>query len=44
MACEAERLTRAIAPILNRPPENVHILYEPDGAGRVSFGGKLVGA
>jgi len=42
-ACEAERLTRAIAPILKRPPENVHVLYEPDGAGRVSFGGSLVG-
>ena len=41
---EAERLTRAIAPILKRPPENVHILYEPDGAGRVAFGGRLVGA
>ncbi len=42
-ASEAKRLTRAIAPILKRPPENVHILYEPDGAGRVAFGGKLVG-
>ena len=42
-ASEAERLTRAIAPILKRPPENVHILYEPDGAGRVAFGGRLVG-
>jgi phenylpyruvate tautomerase PptA (4-oxalocrotonate tautomerase family) len=42
-AFEAKRLARAIAPILERPPENVHIVYEPDGAGRVSFGGRLVG-
>jgi phenylpyruvate tautomerase PptA (4-oxalocrotonate tautomerase family) len=42
-ACEAERLTHAIAPILERSSENVHILYEPDGAGQVSFGGSLVG-
>jgi phenylpyruvate tautomerase PptA (4-oxalocrotonate tautomerase family) len=42
-ACEAERLTRAIAPILKRLPGNVHIVYQPDGTGRVSFGGRLVG-
>ena len=36
------RLTKAIATVLNRPVTNVHIFYEPDGAGRVAFGGKLV--
>jgi phenylpyruvate tautomerase PptA (4-oxalocrotonate tautomerase family) len=39
---EIQRLTEAIATVLNRPQENVHILYQPDGAGRVAFGGRLV--
>jgi phenylpyruvate tautomerase PptA (4-oxalocrotonate tautomerase family) len=39
---EIARLTEAIAKILNRPKENVHILYQPDGAGRTAFGGNLV--
>lgn len=39
---EISRLTQAIAIILNRPETNVHIFYQPDGAGRVAFGGKLV--
>jgi phenylpyruvate tautomerase PptA (4-oxalocrotonate tautomerase family) len=39
---EIARLTKVIAKVLNRPEENVHIFYQPDGAGRVAFGGKLV--
>ena len=39
---EIARLTQVIARVLNRPDTNVHILYQPDGAGRVAFGGKLV--
>lgn len=39
---EAEKLTAAIARIIGRPAENVHVLYLPSGAGRISFGGKLV--
>jgi phenylpyruvate tautomerase PptA (4-oxalocrotonate tautomerase family) len=39
---EIARLTKVIAKVLNRSEENVHILYQPDGAGRVAFGGKLV--
>lgn len=39
---EMENLTRAIARILDRPHENVHIMYEPDAIGRVAYGGKLV--
>jgi phenylpyruvate tautomerase PptA (4-oxalocrotonate tautomerase family) len=35
-------LTKLIANVLNRPEENIHIFYQPDGAGRVAFGGKLV--
>jgi phenylpyruvate tautomerase PptA (4-oxalocrotonate tautomerase family) len=39
---EIARLTKVIANVLNRPETNVHIIYQPDGAGRVAFGGKLV--
>jgi len=39
---EIYRLTNAIATVLSRPAANVHIFYQPDGAGRVAFGGKLV--
>jgi len=39
---EITRLTQGIANALNCPKENVHIFYQPDGAGRVAFGGKLV--
>jgi phenylpyruvate tautomerase PptA (4-oxalocrotonate tautomerase family) len=43
-ALEAEigQLVRGIAKILARPEENIHIFYQPDGAGRVAFGGRLV--
>jgi len=39
---EIYQLTKAIAAVLNCPEANVHIFYQPDGAGRVAFGGKLV--
>lgn len=39
---EMEQLTVAIAQTCGRPAENVHILYEPAGRGRVSFGGRPV--
>lgn len=39
---EVERLTRAVAGACGRPAENVHLFYEPEGAGRVAFGGRLV--
>jgi hypothetical protein len=39
---EIAKLTQVIAKVLNRPEANVHIFYQPDGAGRVAFGGKLV--
>lgn len=39
---EVEKLTAAIAGIMERPVESVHVLYLPSGAGRISFGGKLV--
>jgi hypothetical protein len=39
---EASRLTEIIAQVCQRPQENVHIFYLPEGAGRVAFGGKLL--
>jgi hypothetical protein len=39
---EALQLSQAIATACQRPPENVHILYEPEGMGRIAFGGRLV--
>jgi phenylpyruvate tautomerase PptA (4-oxalocrotonate tautomerase family) len=39
---EITELTRAIAGILDRPHENVHIKYEADAVGRVAYGGNLV--
>jgi hypothetical protein len=40
---QVHRLTLAIAKTCGRPPENVHLFYEPRASGRVAFGGKLVG-
>lgn len=42
LAEEAARLAAALAAACGRPVENVHILYEPDAAGRIAFGGELV--
>jgi phenylpyruvate tautomerase PptA (4-oxalocrotonate tautomerase family) len=38
---EIAALTEAVARICDRPPENVHIFYRPEGIGRVAFGGEL---
>lgn len=35
-------LTAAIALSCNRPPENVHILFQPPARGRIAFGGRLL--
>jgi phenylpyruvate tautomerase PptA (4-oxalocrotonate tautomerase family) len=42
MQIEVAKLTAAIAKVCDRPEENVHIVYLPEGAGRVSFGGKII--
>ena len=42
LQAEVAGLTQAIANACKRPAENVHILYLPDGAGRVAFGGQIV--
>ena len=39
---EAARLCDALALACGRPRENIHILYLPDAAGRMAFGGELV--
>jgi phenylpyruvate tautomerase PptA (4-oxalocrotonate tautomerase family) len=39
---EITQLTKVIAKVFDRPESNVHIFYQPDGAGRVAFGGNLV--
>jgi phenylpyruvate tautomerase PptA (4-oxalocrotonate tautomerase family) len=39
---ESSELTLAISCILERPAENVHVLYLPPAAERQSFGGILV--
>ena len=35
-------MTAAVAGVIGRDPENVHVLFEDDAAGRLSFGGRLV--
>lgn len=40
---EVKALTTAVAEVCRRPPENVHLVYEPDAEGRVAFGGRIVG-
>lgn len=42
LSIEAQSLAQAIGQVLKRPPENVHIFYEPPGRGRVAFGGNLL--
>lgn len=42
LRAEAAELAAAIASFCGRSVDNVHILYEPPGAGRVAFGGELV--
>lgn len=44
MRAEVARLTAAIAQVCARPAENVHVLYLPEGGGRIAFGGKIIPA
>ena len=41
LEAEVRALTEGIAAVCGRPAERVHILYEPDGQGRIAFGGRL---
>ena len=40
---EMDRVAAAVAATLDRPQENIHVLYEPAAAGRIGFGGTLQG-
>ncbi|MBV7339346.1 hypothetical protein KFU94_66240 [Chloroflexi bacterium TSY] len=39
---EVGQITEVVASICQRPLAHVHLLYEPEGNGRVAFGGRLV--
>ncbi len=41
LVTEVRRLTEAIAAACGRPADHVHLVYDPPGRGRVSFGGRL---
>ena len=42
LVLEVQALTDAVAHACGRPPENVHVIYEPPALGRIAFGGRLV--
>lgn len=42
LAIEAAAVCALVAQVLDRPTENVHVIYQPAARGRVAFGGKLV--
>jgi len=37
----AKDLATTISKVTDRPAENIHILFEPEGVGRIAFGGNL---
>ena len=39
---EIKSLTEAVASATGRPADQVHVAYDPPGAGRVAFGGVLL--
>jgi hypothetical protein len=39
---QASEIAQIVLEALSRRAENVHIIYLPEGAGRVAFGGELV--
>jgi phenylpyruvate tautomerase PptA (4-oxalocrotonate tautomerase family) len=39
-AAQAQAIAGAVAAKLSRPIEHVHVIFEPDAAGRVYFGGR----
>ena len=42
LASEVDQITGAVARILDRRADRVHVLYLADAAGRIAFGGVLV--
>jgi hypothetical protein len=41
LVAESKSLAKGIGDVFSRPTENVHIEFEPAGAGRIAFGGEL---
>ncbi|MFZ9683577.1 MAG: tautomerase family protein [Cephaloticoccus sp.] len=39
---EASEVSRIVSTLCNRPADLVHIIYQPPGAGRIAFGGRLI--
>ncbi|MCF7688791.1 MAG: hypothetical protein K9M98_08510 [Cephaloticoccus sp.] len=39
---EARQLSIAVGKICGRSPKHIHIIYAPEGRGRIAFGGNLV--
>jgi phenylpyruvate tautomerase PptA (4-oxalocrotonate tautomerase family) len=42
MQKEVEAITETVARLCDRPPSLVHVIYQPEGKGRIAFGGKIV--
>ncbi len=42
LKAQADQLASAIGKVCGRPKVNVHVIYEPPGAGRIAFGGNLI--
>lgn len=38
----AVELTEAFSKVIDRPKENIHIIFEPSLRGRIAFGGKML--
>jgi len=41
LAKEANGVAAIVAQHLDRPQENIHVIYEPPALGRIAFGGQL---
>jgi phenylpyruvate tautomerase PptA (4-oxalocrotonate tautomerase family) len=39
---QASAIASEVARVLDLPPQQVHVLYQPAAAGRVAFGGRLL--
>ena len=42
MQTEVDAITGVVAQVCNRPSSVVHVMYQPEGKGRVAFGGRIV--
>ena len=42
MQKEVDAITGIVAEICHRPPGFVHVIYQPEGKGRIAFGGRVV--